>query len=544
MTRLLHLPTPQGEDEASFRPFDPATDIHSDLAQRAYDLYQAMNLDAPRSLHKSKLDMGGSHTTVTYPPLFALQPGSSQDVWAKNQLGDSVNLYVHVAFCETLCTFCPYDVELPYKKSAEVARYLTALKQELSANAERLAAREARVNSIYIGGGTPTVLSLDQLTDIMRHLRKNYDLQDGLSFCVEGSPLTITAPDGREKLAALKALGVNRLSMGIQSFDSRILKNTARAYDSETAQEAVRTAMTIFDNVNIDLIQDLRGQTLRHIEKDLGMIAQLLPPSVTWYNQRLTPDVADYALMQRRRGEYDDETGSLIARLMIFERMAELGYSREYGDKFVRDAAYHDSFKTVRSSVTANLIGAGSSAYSHANGFFFRNAQGADNYAARMARDDSAIAEALPLSAEEQFAGLLVHGIKYGVDLDAIAAQIGEWRAAHFMRKHKVHDKLEQLAGDGFVDVNGSRVQLTERGRLFENEISRMFYSPSVERRLQKRSVVQENYQVSAWWKAAIVAMMLFSGSAIAWGIYEGLNYDPSAAKNIVDVCQPFLCGT
>jgi len=489
MTNIVQLPTYNVHDGLQdFRQFNPATDLHSDLAGHAYAAYQELGMGDPRrTVRKSKFDMGGSHTTVTYPPLFALQPSSAGDVWSVNRLGSSVDLYVHIAFCETMCTFCPYDVEQPFRKETKVEQYLKAVKQELSAYASKLAEADARVHSIYIGGGTPTVLSVAQLRDLVEHMTSFYDLEGGLPFCVEGSPLTITAPEGREKLEMLHAHGVTRLSMGVQSFDDLVLKNTARAYDSETAQAAVSIAMAVFDNVNIDLIQDLRGQTLNHIERDLEMVARLMPPSVTWYNQRVTPDVADFKLMHRRKGEYDDETTSLIARLMIFERMRELGYCREYGDKFVRDPRFADGFKKTRSNVATELIGIGSSAYSHANGFFFRNVKGADEYIARVAQEGVSIAQALPLTAEERFAGMIVHGLKSGIDLDAIAVQIGNWRAAHFMRKHRVHEKLERLAGEGLVRVAGTAVHLTERGRLLENEVARMFYSPAVEKTLSRK---------------------------------------------------------
>lgn len=527
--------------EPVFRSFNPATDLHSDLARRAYATYQALGMDDPRrSIRKSKWDMGGSHTTVTYPPLFALQPGDAAQVWENNRLGASVDLYVHIAFCETQCTFCPYDVETPSRAKGKTNLYLRALTAELSANAARLAEAGASVHSIYIGGGTPTILSASQLSDLVDHLRVSYTLDDGLSFCVEGSPLTLTATEGRDKLEALRARGVTRLSMGVQSFDSEILRKTARAYNTATAIAAIELAMSVFDNVNIDLIQDLRGQTLEHIEADLEMIARLMPSSVTWYNQRVTPDVADFKLMRSRQGEYDDEATSLIARLMIFDRMAQLGYTREYGDKFVREARFADGFKKTRSNVATELIGAGSSAYSHANGFFFRNVRGADEYIAMMKRNGSAIATTLPLTAEERFAGLIVHGIKSGIDLDAIAAQVGRWKATHFTRKHDVYAKLARLAAEGLVTLDGSSVALTEKGRLLENEVARLFYSPAVEKALLGTSpgVVRAQRMVNFGLAAAMALALGSFGYALAHRESETTKQPPA------DVCQPFTCGT
>jgi coproporphyrinogen III oxidase-like Fe-S oxidoreductase len=490
-------------------------------------------------IHKSRFDMGGSHTTVTYPPLFALRPSSGSEVWPNGQLRSAIDLYVHIAFCETHCTFCPYDVELPFGKTQKVETYLDALKMELAAYAKRLMAGDSRLNSVYIGGGTPTMLSGTQLGALIEFIRSNYALSEGLPFCIEGSPLTITAPEGRERLEMLGVKGVNRLSIGVQSFDAAVLANTARKYDGEIARKAAKTAMGLFENVNIDLIQDLRGQTLESIQCDLDAIAELQPPSVTWYNQRVTPDAADFRFVESRPQEYGGEMESHIARIMITERMGELGYVQEYGDKFVRGGKFRDNFKRARSSTITDMIGVGSSAYSHANGFFYRNVEGAGAYIDLMNRHGSAIAHALPLSPEEIFAGLIVHGIKFGVDLNDIRDMVGEWRVAHFLRKHRIYEKLRSLQEDGLVSVDGSAVSLTDKGRLFENEISRLFYSPSVEKALSQRGVpapIRWYFRIAI---AASILMMLYSiGDAV-------LNPESATSNGkLEEVCQPFSCGT
>ncbi|MEW5997028.1 MAG: coproporphyrinogen-III oxidase family protein [Candidatus Micrarchaeota archaeon] len=521
-----------------FRKFDPQTDLPSDLARRAYSIYQKIGLDGVR-IHKSRFDMGGSHTTVTYPPLFALRPSSGSEVWTAERLGPLVDLYIHIAFCETRCTFCPYDADVPHGRTQDVEDYLGALKIELAAYAKRLGANGSKLNSIYIGGGTPTILSRAQLGALIDFVRSNYAPAEGLPFCIEGSPPTIMAPEGKEKLEMLRAKGVNRLSIGIQSFDDAVLANVARRYGGEVAHAAVKTAMGLFENVNIDLIQDLRGQTLESIQRDLDIIAELLPPSVTWYNQRATPDAADFRFIESRPQEYGDEMESHIARIMIFERTMELGYVREYGDKFVRGGKFKDSFKRARSSTITDMVGVGSSAYSHANGFFYRNVESAEAYIDLMNKRGSAIAHALPLSPEEVFAGLIVHGIKFGIDLKAVCEVVGEWRVAHFLRKHRINEKLRSLQEDGLISVEGSIIRLTEKGRLFENEICRLFYSPSVEKALSQRgcpAYVKWYFRIV---HAASMLMLLYSiGEAL-------LNQGSATAdRKSEEICQPFSCGT
>lgn len=530
----------QQKGTVAFRRFDSQKDISTRLAKRAFSVYKDLGLDSPRAVAKSRFDMGGSHTTVTYPPLFALRPASSSAVWRCNSLKDLVDFYAHVAFCEALCTFCSYDVETSFKNEGRVGRYLEALEKEIAFCARKFAEAGSSLNSLFIGGGTPTVLSQAQLSGLIEFIMAKFDVKLGMPFCVESSPLTVSNHGGREKLAALKALGVTRLSMGVQSFDSSVIKNVARKYSGELAAVAVAAAMEFFGFVNIDMIQGLRGQTLASIEQDLEVIALLKPPSVTWYNQRVTNYASDHTLMLERGGEYFDETASLVARIMIFERMKELGYAREYGDKFVLASEFSDGFKRARSSVATDFIGVGSSAYSHANGFFFRNARGFEQYVGMVERSGSAVAHALALTPEEQFAGLLVHGIKYGVDLESVYSSIGGWRAAHFMRKHRIREKTTMLEHQGLITVNGSLVQLTEKGVLFENEISRMFYSPAVEALLEAKNAGSQAQRAS-WIHVAVAALIIALSAA---GIAKAVIRPPAGFQETNDLCQPFTCGT
>ena len=213
--------------------------------------------------------LGGSHSVVTYPPINSLRPVDSRAVLGSIRTGNTAHLYIHIAFCETKCTFCHYAVER-YRgrehgaatKQSQVSRYLEAVKTEMRLWGERLRLAGTSISSVYIGGGTPLVLEKSELEDLFVTLRDHFNLEPNAEVCVEGSPLTITAPDGAEKLQFLRDIGVSRLSFGVQSFDDAVLKYAARGYKSATAVRACRIVESVFPNWNVDLIQGLyQGST-------------------------------------------------------------------------------------------------------------------------------------------------------------------------------------------------------------------------------------------------------------------------------------------
>jgi oxygen-independent coproporphyrinogen III oxidase len=199
--------------------------------------------------------LGGSHSVAIYPPIDSLVPLDSQCVVETLPWGRATSLYVHVAFCESRCTFCHYTVDhyagrakASGGQETKVARYLAALNRELAFWGTRLARTGTAVSSVYIGGGTPLVLDEAALRGLISTIQNEFNLLAGAEFCIEGSPLTVTAPDGEDKLRSLKEQGITRLSFGVQSFDDEVLKYAARGYKRNIPIRACAIASGIFEN--------------------------------------------------------------------------------------------------------------------------------------------------------------------------------------------------------------------------------------------------------------------------------------------------------
>ncbi|MBN3815932.1 radical SAM protein [Paraburkholderia sp. Se-20369] len=447
--------------------------------------------------------LGGTHSVAVYPPIDSLTPVESRSVLSAIGFGGDTSLYVHIPFCETRCTFCHYTVQHYAGKGKasqtgehDVARYLDALRRELARWGARLAQSGTALSSIYIGGGTPLVLDEETLRDLVRAIVECFDILPGAEVCIEGSPLTITAPGGEDKLRFLKEQGFTRLSFGVQSFDDAVLKYAGRGYKRDVPIRAAQIASGIFDNWNLDLIQGLYKGSPEETWLNLQTIAELQPAHLTWYHGRFADrPQGDWYQSDDRHGEFEDEPATLLGRMLIWRGMEALGYHQCDGNRFVRAHHYTDPFKKVRTSASRDLLGVGVASYSHVGaspagydcrGYAFRNDTQVRAYADRVLSGAIPIATGRAIDNEELLAMSYATGLRNGRVEDAVlqAIDVGKPQlSAHY------RELAGRLVGLGilepYADGEGREgLRLTRLGRLFEDETLALFFSPSVTRTL------------------------------------------------------------
>jgi coproporphyrinogen III oxidase-like Fe-S oxidoreductase len=455
----------------------------------------------------SRTVLGGSHSVAVYPPIDSLTPLNPISVVDSIHCDSEVSLYIHIAFCETRCTFCHYAVDHYAGKGKssranddEVAHYLDALKQELIFWGTKLARSSTVVSSIYIGGGTPLILEQEALHDIIRTIRGCYSILPGAEVCVEGSPLTITAPGGDDKLRYLKEQGVTRLSFGVQSFDDAVLKYAARGYKRDIPIRASLVASQIFENWNLDLIQGLYKGSPFEAWENLKVIAELRPPHLTWYHGRFADrPQGDWYKMESKHFNFEDEAATLFGRMLIWQEMAALGYHLSDGNRFVRDHQYIDPFKRIRTSASSDLLGVGASSYSHigtkarnedCRGYAFRNESNIRSYADCVLAGGVPIATGSIIDEGELLATSYATGLRYGRiendDLRSIR------KTKHELSRHyqELENKLRAIGIlESYMDDNGRSVlRISALGRLFEDEVLALFFSPAVKRALARKA--------------------------------------------------------
>jgi oxygen-independent coproporphyrinogen III oxidase len=462
----------------------------------------------------SRAVLGGSHSVAIYPPIDSLMPLDPSSVVETITWGGETSLYVHIAFCETRCTFCHYTVDHyagrpthSVTEDAKVARYLTALTRELAFWGAQLARAGTSVSSVYIGGGTPLILDQSELCGLIRTIRNEYDVLPGAEFCIEGSPLTIAAPEGENKLGSLKALGVTRLSFGVQSFDDDVLKYAARGYKRETPIRACAIANRIFENWNLDLIQGLYKGSTSEVWGNLEAIAEIRPPHLTWYHARFGDrPQGHWSTTETKQAGFEDEFATLLGRMLIWQEMAMLGYEQTDGNRFVRAHRYTDPFKKIRTSASSDLLGVGAGAYSHVGakatngshrGHVFRNEANIHSYVDAVLTGNVPVTTGQAIGEEELLAASYATGLRTGRIEDEKLRSIRAARHPFSRHYDALVNKLSNAGAlEGYLDENSQAgLRLSALGRLFEDETLSLFFSPAVNRALAMKTTGERKLQ-------------------------------------------------
>jgi coproporphyrinogen III oxidase-like Fe-S oxidoreductase len=451
----------------------------------------------------SRTVLGGSHSVAVYPPIDSLTPLNPLSLVNTIDCGSETSLYVHIAFCETRCTFCHYVVDhyagrgkSSQTDDGKVTHYLNALKQELRFWGAKLAKSATAVSSIYIGGGTPLILEQDALHDIIRTIQDEYNILPGAELCIEGSPLTITAPGGEDKLRFLKEQGVTRLSFGVQSFDDMVLKYAARGYNRDLPIRASLIAKQIFENWNLDLIQGLYKGSPCETWENLKVIAEIYPTHLTWYHGRFANrPQGDWYKIDSKYACFEDEPATLLGRMLIWQEMAALGYHRTDGNRFVLEHQYIDPFKKIRTSASSNLLGVGAASYSHIGtkatkedyrGYMFRNESNIRSYVDCVLTGKIPIATGRIIDEEELLATSYATGLRNGRIEDKDLRSIRRKKTELSLHYEKLVKQLRDIGIlEPYIDDNGKTgLRISELGKLFEDEVLALFFSPTVKRTL------------------------------------------------------------
>ena len=194
-----------------------------------------------------------------------------------------LSLYIHWPWCVRKCPYCDFNSHESNGPIPEQA-YLDALRADLEQSLPLIWGR--KIHTVFIGGGTPSLMSAAGLDRLMSDLRTLLPLDLDAEITMEANPGTFEA----EKFKAFRASGINRLSIGIQSFDSRHLQALGRIHDAEEAIRAVGIAQANFDNFNLDLMYALPGQTLAEAQADIDMALSFAPPHLSLYHLTMEPN--------------------------------------------------------------------------------------------------------------------------------------------------------------------------------------------------------------------------------------------------------------
>lgn len=231
------------------------------------------------------------------------------------------SLYVHLPFCERKCGYCDFN-SLANSKYL-IDDYLTALALEL-----KLLSKENKdepLSTIYIGGGTPTILSAEQLTIMFATIADSFPLDSRLEYTIEANPGTLT----KKKIAAIKSAQVNRVSLGAQAFQSKLLCELGRIHNvSEIYQAVELLRLAGIDNLSLDLMFGIPKQTIADLKASLDEVVALEVPHLSVYSLTVEEGTSFYKMQQEGRLTLPNESEELAMFLLTIEQLAKAGYER------------------------------------------------------------------------------------------------------------------------------------------------------------------------------------------------------------------------
>ncbi len=234
-------------------------------------------------------------------------------------------LYIHIPWCIKKCPYCDFNSHTARDALPE-ARYIEALTRDLESALPLIWGRG--IHSIFFGGGTPSLFSAEAIDAILSMVRTLTRLDHFAEITLEANPGTVEA----EKFAGFKAAGVNRLSLGVQSFDPGHLRALGRIHDDREAHRAVQIAASTFENFNLDLMYALPGQTLQQAQRDVETALGYAPPHLSCYHLTLEPNTPFHAAPP----PLPDDDLSADMQMMVEATLASAGYLHYETSAFAR----------------------------------------------------------------------------------------------------------------------------------------------------------------------------------------------------------------
>ena len=365
--------------------------------------------------------------------------------------------YVHIPFCTQICYYC--DFSKVFIKNQPVDSYLEHLLEEFQSYDIQ------KLRTLYIGGGTPTALSASQLEVLLKGLTKNLDLSVLEELTIEANPGDLDA----DKIAVLKNSAVNRVSLGVQTFDDKMLKKIGRSHLEKDIYENIdRLKLAGFDNISIDLIYALPGQTMEQVKENVAKAIGLDIPHMSLYSLILENHTV--FMNRMRRGKLPLPKEELEAEMFeyIIVELERVGFEHYEISNFSKPG--FESRHNLMYWDNAEYYGIGAGASGYVNGVRYKNHGPIRHYLSAVEEGNARITEE-HLSQKEQMEEEMFLGLrkKSGVSMARFEEKFG--RSFDGLYGEIVRDLVQQ----GLMQIDGDRVRMTKRGLFLGDTVAERF---------------------------------------------------------------------
>ncbi|MDF1852414.1 MAG: coproporphyrinogen-III oxidase family protein [Verrucomicrobiales bacterium] len=429
--------------------------------------------DSPSLIEKIKVPLAteteeqtevGNYFVANYPPFSFWDQEQKKEVYdvlnSPRPEDTNLGVYFHIPFCRKRCHFCYFRVYTD-KNANEINAYLDAGIREFERYAQTSYLAGRKPQFVYFGGGTPSYLSVNQLTDLTNRMKDLFPWDETEEVAFECEPGTLT----EKKLEALREIGVTRLSLGIENFDDHILELNGRAHRSKEAFRALGFAKTLgFDQVNIDLIAGMMDETPENWQKCVETAIEQDPDCVTIYQMEIPYNTTIYKEMK--------EAGRITAPVAdwptkrawvdwAFDRFQEAGYTVSSAYTVVKNPettkfVYRDSLWEG-----ADLLSAGVASFGHFGGVHYQNQADVGPYMTELDSGELPIYRAYRTNHDERFIREFVLQLK-----------LGKVKPSYFQEKYgenpveRFSAELKKLSDAGYFTADGDEIRVSRQGML------------------------------------------------------------------------------
>jgi oxygen-independent coproporphyrinogen-3 oxidase len=436
---------------------------------------------------------------TSYPPATKFtaevdREALDREILLNNKTARDLSLYFHIPFCETLCWFCGCTTVITTQHQ-QSKPYIEVLEKEI-ANATRVMNPARQVSQMHFGGGTPTFLSPDELRKLGDSIHKHFTFSPDLEAGVEMDPRRLS----REHIVALKEIGFNRASLGVQDFNPVVQKAVHRIQPPEMTREAIETARELgFSSINVDLIYGLPFQTVESFEKTIDEVIELAPSRLAIFSYAHVPWLKpSQKILEKALPSAETKLEMLK---MIVEKLSSGGQYDYIGmDHFARfddelsiaqrNKTLHRNFQGYSTRGGADIYSFGMSAISQIEMAYWQNEKELPEYYKRVEEGRMPIMRGYLVTPDDRIRRETIMRLMCDLELDfkLMSQRLGIVFKDYFASELESFDEMIQ---DGLLTIHDEKLTVTPMGRLFIRNIAMRFdaYLPLEKERRFSRTI-------------------------------------------------------
>lgn len=364
---------------------------------------------------------------------------------------NGINLYIHIPFCKSKCRYCGFFSQVG--KESCLPSYFQALEKEITSYKQRL--QNYQISSIYIGGGTPSLVNPDSIEKILNSCKENFDIKPDAEISIEANPETITSP----KLEQYKKMGINRLSLGLQAWQDNLLQYLGRNSQTKDFLKAYDLARKAgFININVDLIFGIPNQTIDDWNESLEQVTKLNPEHISCYSLEIDEKSVFGKLYEQGRLEVLDEKHDRKMYRLARKKLKNAGYNHYEISNFAKsgfECRHNLDFWNYQ-----QYIGFGAAAHSFFENSRYSNIYSIEDHVKNLLSGKLILEDSKQVILKKQMIEFTILGLRLieGLNTKRFENLFGKNILEVLKKQFK---KLEQL---NLISIKKDKIKLTSRG--------------------------------------------------------------------------------